>query len=279
MNDTKRLPANLRVDLRELSEADAALPSLEADPDPDAIQRRLHELRTDLSNELITPEEYAHRADQLHNSHIQTIRTLASLEAQVPHTTEPPEPPIEGIDLTDQAPGHMSPAHEEEYLLAMDVALADPNVYNPNNHDGRPLRVVPTQPVPTEKDLTVRNPDSVYNWLRKNQPQVFLQDKDPQHPENLSEKSAARPGNTGGRAGKRQSAVSGTPGPRTDHDDDDFIAESGTGKGRRGKGGDEDAAYRPKGGTSRPGKRKRDGEDTGAKGGRKKNRASGGTGN
>jgi hypothetical protein len=210
-------------------------------------------------------------------------RSLASLEGKVPHTFEIPDPPIEGIDLTETAPGYLDPAHEEEYLLALDLALADP-ANNSESPEDRPLRLNLTQPMPSEKELTIRNPDSVYNWLRKNQPQVFLQDKDAPHPENASEKGTARTGNASGRL-KRQSNV-GTPGPKTDHDDEDgFVPESGTGgKGRKGKGGGggggggggdgDDSAYRPKGGSSRPTKRKRDDGDAAPKGGRKKNRTS-----
>lgn len=279
INETTRLPAHLRFDLRELSESDSALPSLEADSDPEALQRKkLHELRIDMANGIITAEEFAHKSDQLHMLPAAIMnRTLSSLEAKVPHTTQAPDPAPEGVLLGEHAPGYMSPTHEEEYLLATDVALADPS-YDPNAHDGRPLRIPPTRPIPTEKDLTIQNPDSVYNWLRKNQPQVFLQDKDPSHPENASEKSTARTGNGPGR-GKRPSAVSATtPGPKGDQDGDDdsgFVPESGTGsKGRRGNK-DDDSAYRPKGGSSRPGKRKREDGDPVGKGGRKKNRQSG----
>lgn len=282
MNDAARLPANLRFDLRELSEIDAAIPALAVDPDPEVIQQKLQELRADLSNGIITAEEYARKADQLHTSKpIVTTRTLAALLAKVPHTTEFPNPVPDGLELGEHAPGYMSPSHEEEYLHATDVALADPSIYDPDSHDGRPLRITPAHPIPNEKDLTIRNPDSVYNWLRKHQPQVFLQDKDPQHPENMSEKSSARPGNAS-RGGKRQSAVAATtPGPKTDHElpDEDvgFIPETGTSgaKGKRG-GKEDDTAYRPKGGSSRPGKRKREEGDPVVKGGRKKNRVSGG---
>lgn len=282
LNETARLPSHLRFDLRELSEIDSAVPALEVDPDPEAVHQELQKLRTDLANGAITPEDYARRADQLHTSRpIVTNHTLASLESKVPHTTEAPVPPIDGIDLSEHAPGYMSPTHEEEYLLATDVALADVP-YDLNSTEIRPLRLTSTQALPSDKELTLRNPDSVYNWLRKHQPQVFLQDKDPQHPENLSEKSNARANNAGGRGGKRQSNIAGTPGPKTDHeaDEDGFIPETGTGnaKGRRGKGGGEDdSAYRPKGGSSRPSKRKREDGDTPAKG-RKKNRASTGVG-
>ncbi|KAF1950912.1 hypothetical protein CC80DRAFT_496437 [Byssothecium circinans] len=276
MNDTARLPAPLRVDLRSLAEIEAADPSLPTDPTPETVQQKLHDLREELASGAITAEDYARKAERLHSSQqVQPLRTLASLEEKVPHTTDVPEPPIDGIDLTEAAPGYMTPAHEEEYLLAIDLAIIDPS-YHPHARDGRPLRMLPTQAPPSEKDLTVRNPSSVYNWLRKNQPQVFLQDKDPQHPENVSEKSAARTGNAGGR-NKRPSATHGTPGPKTDHEDDDtgFVPE--TGKSRKSKGGDDDSAYRPKGGSSRPAnKRKREDGDSATKGSRKKNRASAG---
>lgn len=281
MNEAARLPATLRYDTRDLSEIDSTIPPLEVEADPEALQRKLQELRTDMVNGIITPEDFARKSDQLHRSRSAiTNRSLAALEAKVPHTTKIPDPPLEGILLGEQAPGYMTDAHEEEYLLAMDVALADPSLYDPTARDGRPLRINSVRPVPGEKELTLQNPDSVYNWLRKHQPQVFLQDKDPAHPENMSEKSSARPGN-GPNRGKRHSAVAGsTPGPKPDQEGDEemgFIPESGTAsaKGRRGKQED-DTAYRPKGGSSRPAKRKREEGDTPVgKGGRKKNRVSG----
>ncbi|KAF2468464.1 uncharacterized protein BDR25DRAFT_265126 [Lindgomyces ingoldianus] len=285
MNEATRLPAHLRFDLRHLSESDPAVSSREADADPDAVQRRIVDLREELVAGLITPEQFAQKVDQLHAAQpVIPKRTLASLEANTPYSTEVPVPAPEGIILGEHAPGYMSPVHEEEYLLAIDAVLENPAAYDPNAHDGRPLRIPPTHPIPNDKELSLRNPDSVYNWLRKNQPQVFLQDKDPHHPENLSEKSSARPGNVPGRGGKRPSAVStSTPGPKTEQDALDeeigFIPETGTGSTKRRRGGDkdDDPAYRPKGGASRPAKRKREDGDPVGKGGRKKaNRASGG---
>ncbi|KAF2258032.1 hypothetical protein CC78DRAFT_151545 [Lojkania enalia] len=280
LNETTRLPPNRRFDLRKPSEIDATAPSLEVDPEPEAVQRSIQALRIDMVNGIISPEEFGRKSEQLQNAQpLATRRQLVSLETRVPHTTEIPDPAPDGLLLGEHAPGYMSPAHEEEYLLATDAALADPTVYDPNAHDGRPLRITTSHVIPNEKELTYRNPDSVYNWLRKHQPQVFLQDKE-QHHENMSEKSSARPGNASGRGGKRASAVSAnTPGPKTDPEMDEemgFIPETGTGKGRRGKTED-DGAYRPKGGSSRPAKRKREDGDPLGKGGRKKNRASGGT--
>ncbi|KAF2706453.1 hypothetical protein K504DRAFT_386408 [Pleomassaria siparia CBS 279.74] len=280
MNDAARLPANFRFDLRLPSDTDAAVP----EPDPEILQQKLQELRTDLASGTITTEEYAQKSEQLHNPRpILSTRTLAVLLAKVPHTSEVPNPVPDGLELSEHAPGYMSPSHEEEYLHATDLALADPTMYDPNSHDGRPLRISSAHPIPNEKDLTIRNPDSVYNWLRKHQPQVFLQDKDAIHHENTSEKSSARPGNAS-RGGKRQSAVTATtPGPKIEHELPDeeqgFIPESGTAGGPKGKKGtkEDDGTYRPKGGSSRAGKRKREeGETPVPKGRGKKNRVSGG---
>jgi hypothetical protein len=287
INDTARIPSFLRYDLRSPSPSDTAIPSLET-PDPDAIQQRIQELRAELVAKAITPEEFAQKLDHLHSSEavLTKPRSLSTLAAAVPHTTEVPDPLPEGLMLGDNAPGYMSPNHEEEYLLAADAILGDP-AYDAAAADGRPLRIPPSQPLPTEKDLTLRNPDSVYNWLRKHAPQVFLQDKDVAHHENMSENSSARPGNApgGGRGGKKGGAAR-SPGAKTDQDVDEelgFVPETGTAP-TEGKGGrsrkikQEDEPYRPKGGSSRPGKRKReDGDDKPAgRGGRRRRGASGG---
>ncbi|KAF9741080.1 hypothetical protein PMIN06_008135 [Paraphaeosphaeria minitans] len=269
MNDSARLPARLRLDLREQADIDAK-PTIE---DPEVVQQRLNRLRTELADGIITADEYTRRAEALHNSQtIQLSRSLAGLGAKIPHSSEAPESPVEGLDLSDTAPGYMSPSHEEEYLALLDQAFADPNAF-----EARPIRIPSSHPPPTEKDLSVRNPDSVYSWLRKHQPQVFLQDKDPQHPENIPEKAAPK-ANAGAR-GKRQSAAAGTPGPKTDHEEDEgFDGEPGAlGKGaRKSKGGENDSAYRPKGGSSRAPKRKREEGEPAAKGNKRKRQSAAG---
>lgn len=165
----------------------------------------------------------------------------------------------------------MSPAHEEEYLQALDQLLEDP-AFDPANPHNRLLHLGPSQPPLSEKELTIRNPDSVYSWLRKNQPQVFLQDKDAPHHDNVSDKAAPKAASKKGR----QSNVggSGTPGPKDDHDADDSAAPEGKGKGKKAAADPDDTAYRPKGGSSRPAKRKREAGEGETKGSRKKNRPS-----
>lgn len=276
INEQTRAPARLRFNL---DPPGTVLPA-EAGPDPELIRQQLQDLRAAAADGIISPEEFTLQADRLHNSHAirQTLKSLASLEARVPHSTKADfaDQPVDGIDLTEHAPGYMSPAHEEEYLAALDQVLADPT-FDVTIQQGRPIRTAATHPPLSEKDLTVRNPDSVYNWLRKHQPQVFLQDKDAAHHENVSEKSAPNKGGASSRKSiKRESAIGGgTPGPRENDDEDSNFGEGG-GKGRRKTGGGEDdTAYRPKGGSSRPTKRKReDGDAPAPKGKSKKSRAS-----
>lgn len=286
MNDLQRLPNHLRYDLRSPSPSESVVPSLEADTetDPIVLQSALREARRDMIAGEISPEDYVRIEQNLTAKQLAIgPRALSKLAATIPHTTQPPAQ-LDDLQLGDHAPGYLSPNHEEEYLLAVDATLADASVYDPQSHDGRPIRLATHVPLPTDKELSLRNPDSVYNWLRKNQPQVFLQDKDPHHNENASEKSSARPGGAGhgGHRGKRPSnAVStSTPGPKTEQDalDDEisYAPEGGAaGSIKRGKNKD-DEPYRPKGGSSRPAKRKREEGETPAKGPRKKSRASGG---
>ena len=101
----------------------------------------------------------------------------------------------------------------------------------------------------TEKDreMALKNPVSVYNWLRKHQPQVFLQDN-----EAHSEKPSTRPVTS--RASKRASNVKQEPDL---YDEDGIAIEAGpTVRGKRKR--DDDGGYRPKGGNGRPVKRKKD---------------------
>lgn len=132
--------------------------------------------------------------------------------------------------------GYLTPEHETEYYLALDAKLGDEAAV-------AQLARVPDRPTfaERERDLSIRNPASVYNWLRRNQPQA-LQDN-----EVASEKSASRPANQ--RSSKR------TPAQRKDeemYDEDGEIQATPKNKRKR----EEDTGYRPKGGSSRSKKKK-----------------------
>ncbi|KGO37338.1 hypothetical protein PEX1_097830 [Penicillium expansum] len=133
--------------------------------------------------------------------------------------------------------GYFTPEHETEYYLALDAKLGDEAA-------ATQLARIPDRPTfaERERDLSMRNPASVYNWLRRNQPQT-LQDN-----EIASEKSASRPSNQ--RSSKR------APAQRKDEDmyDEDGAEAHPTPKNKRKR--EEDTGYRPKGGSSRSKKKK-----------------------
>lgn len=151
------------------------------------------------------------------------------------------------------------------------------------------------------RDFALRNPTSVYNWLRKHAPKTFLQDgeaaADKEKLENGNddhphEKGHARGGGRkggergGGRGGagttraKRLSAAhardrTAAAAESMEHLDDEIGLEAGhsgagggggaekaagAGKGKRKRAADNDLGYRPKGGSSRPLKKKRKSE-------------------
>lgn len=166
--------------------------------------------------------------------------------SRVPHTVPPPEGHQQPSDDLAFNLGFLTPEHETECYLAMDAKLGDESA-------ALQLSRAPEKPslAEREREAAMKNPVSVYNWLRKNQPQIFLQDN-----EIASEKSGSRPSNL--RSSKRVSAQ-----VRKDDDiyDDDGILMDvgpapGTSKSKRKR--DDDTGYRPKGGSSRPSRKKKD---------------------
>ena len=156
----------------------------------------------------------------------------------------------------------------------------------------------PTVPKDTARDFALRNPVSVYNWLRKNAPKTFLQDGEHQDGGAKEGKdhdgeggshggSGTGSGRRGGKAGgsseraprgsgvrssKRASAASRLAIAESfdDVDDEGYgtpggamtpVSTVGGGKGKRKRVVDDDPGYRPKGGSSRPAKKKKKASD------------------
>jgi len=172
--------------------------------------------------------------------------------SQIPHTTPITPDHQKGTNGAERKLGYFTPEHETEYYLALDAKLGD---------EAAALQLARIPHPPTfaerEREASIRNPASVYNWLRRNQPQV-LQDH-----EIASEKSASRPSNQ--RASKR------APAQRKEEDnhmlDDDGTEVEPTPKNKRKR--DEDTGYRPKGGSSRPKKKKEESTPTANRNGKK----------
>ncbi|KAK4142053.1 IEC3 subunit of the Ino80 complex, chromatin re-modelling-domain-containing protein [Dichotomopilus funicola] len=163
----------------------------------------------------------------------------------------------------------------------------------------------PTNPKDSHRDLAVRNPTSVYNWLRKHAPKTFLQDgehdtkdgsggKDDGDASHNGHGHGAGSGRRGGKGergsrggggsssarAKRTSRVAANTESFDDMDDEAGYSGGGGGggggretastpsaaggKGKRKRMVDDDPGYRPKGGSSRPTKKKRKSEGSGS---------------
>lgn len=144
-------------------------------------------------------------------------------------------------DLTGTG-GFLSGRQEEDYKISLDDFL-DNKTTNPRKHvlGGLGHRSA-EKSIEREREAQLRNPVSVYNWLRKNQPQVFLQDAD-------NDKAK------GSRTSKRASNKTAKTEPDM-YDEDGIALEPSAGRGKRKR--DDDGGYRPKGGHARPAKRRKD---------------------
>ena len=178
----------------------------------------------------------------------------------------------EEIDET-VAPSYFSLSQEEEYLRTLDAKLGlTPAI--PTDIPSLPLKPV-DRDREHYKDVQLRNPVSVYNWLKRNRPEIFLQEtSDTEDPPKKSAKSKPRgaivPGTnvveTTGKSSPKPAAQ-----PRASKraraetikqeeilDDDGNVIggvyeEPIAPKNKRKR---EDEPYRPKGGSSKKKKRK-----------------------
>ena len=183
--------------------------------------------------------------------------------------------PIELIpnDLTNDTPtSYLSPAHEDEYLSTLDAYL---DSAHPEN---QPLPPKPPKPTDREceRDVQLRNPMSVFNWLSHHRPKVFLDDdanhdrlaKAPRKPSPKAPSTTPAPVRS---HAKREKAGALLPKPEEELlDEDGFVVggslEEGGGSLRKRKRGQEDDAYRPKGGGSKKRKRASTKTSTGGSG-------------
>jgi hypothetical protein len=150
--------------------------------------------------------------------------------------------------------GLLSIKQEEQYLQGLDAFL-DGTAPNPRPHAMNSLGSrTGEKNSERERETQLKNPVSVYNWLRKHQPQVFLQDN-----ETSTDKT---PRATGSRSSARKSAQQkDIIKQEKDYDDEGFAADNApSSRGKRKR--DEDGGYRPKGGTSRGAKRRKETKET-----------------
>jgi hypothetical protein len=210
-----------------------------------AARLALNEAQKELQAGEITLDDFRRVEDSILRSEaFAPLKSLKDLE-QTLHTTLD-SLGLEGDD-EDVPTESLALADDETYLLNLDLLLGDPSATS--RHDiADPSNRFPEKSADRERDMALRNPVSVYNWLRKHQPQVFLQDN-----ETNSEKASGRGGNA--RGSKRTSTAAKH---EEDIVDEDGILIDRGSTSTRGKRKRDDEPYRPKGGSSRSTKRKRE---------------------
>ncbi|KAI4175772.1 MAG: hypothetical protein LQ343_001385 [Gyalolechia ehrenbergii] len=293
LNASDSVPAPLRYNLSP-TPSPSAVPSLEPDEplQPNSSRMNastaassLEQAHLMFSRGQISPARYQEIEAQLH-PYIHNPTPIASLFTQVPHTILQSVPLNTSLmDLSSENPTYLSSTHEDAYLHNLDAAIisssyTDQDVPLPiaPKKENHPLSVKDSH-----KDLSIRNPVSAYNWLRKHKPDLFASMQ-------LSDLGLAEPGqerkpkpspkpNTPhpkGGNGKRErpSGAVLKSEPEMLDDEGNLIGGGleGAGASAVGKGGKrkrgEDEPYRPKGGSSRTTKRKRAGTGGGGRGGR-----------
>ncbi|KAI1826096.1 hypothetical protein F4861DRAFT_133953 [Xylaria intraflava] len=166
---------------------------------------------------------------------------------------------LESTDPVSHPTSFITPDELDEYLNELDIRIGLKPKHTLAPSIG--TNSASSQPV----NFALRNPTSVYNWLRRHAPKTFLQDleKDKDKDKDDREKDDGRKRKSGVPR-KRQSTTS-----RKDKEREKEVADSmdwddemgyeasaaGTLKGKRKR--DEDPGYRPKGGSSRPTKKRK----------------------
>ncbi|KAN0108549.1 IEC3 subunit of the Ino80 complex, chromatin re-modelling domain containing protein [Hyaloscypha variabilis] len=244
VNESAQIPVDKRIDLTTDIPALSPIPPLVSNDDlENAAELQTPEGQA-LYNEIRTMiSEKASSSDAS-----KPLKSLAALMAATPHlSASHPNLPSETMTSLEPEEGQKAPLayltadQLEDYLYDIDASLG----------------IVPPLAPPNQTpqhDLTFGNFHSPYNWLRRNVPQIFLQDGE------SSEKSHGKPGALRG-AGKRASI----PAP-SKPDALEFVEEDGIGydaalggpvhtKGKR-KREEDDGGYHPSKGSRGTGESK-----------------------
>ncbi|KAJ5726437.1 uncharacterized protein N7483_007794 [Penicillium malachiteum] len=242
-NESIHVPSSLRYDLN-LPDDPPPLHAAEQEITPlvndETLARTaLKEAKSGLASGSLSPSAYRQVEESIKRNKAFAPGIKYSDLLKIQHSgMKAPGNGSKEADALDHKLGYMTPEHEADFYLALDAKLGD---------EAAETRLARMPNPPTfaerEKEASMRNPASVFNWLRRNQPHTL------QEHEATSDKSA-RPANS--RSSKR------APAPRKEEDtiDEDGAEVEPTPKGKRKR--DDDTGYRPKGGSSRSKKKKED---------------------
>ena len=247
INNSAQIPVDKRIDLSAETAALNPIPPLVSSEDLATAAELSSPEGQALHSEIrIMVEERVAAKNQSKAS-----KSLAHLMKTTPHLSVktpnlPPEllAPLK-IEEGQPAPlSYLTPSQIDDYLYDLDASIGA----------ARPLP--PTFPSHSQHDLALGNPNSVYHWLRRNEPKIFLQDGEG------SEKSSGKPGALRG-AGKRASIPAPSKADALEIVEEDGIGydttlsqSAATTKGKR-KRDEDDGGYHPKSGRVDEGKVKK----------------------
>ena len=243
VNESKRIPQHLHYSLAT-PPPKSDIPDLQADgarQRADA-ERVLELFRKQLESGEILEHDYEILVAELKNTLRKAgpVLSLPNLERTVSHTSKDlldenllPE------DIRDEEfSTYLDAAHEDTYLAALDATL-----------DGVQPAVEAQPPKPMLSEITLKNPVSIYNWLRVHKPDVFVQEGGAEKGGQEEKETKANASSIAGI--KREGRSIKRPSVAELLDDDGNVigglADNAASKPKRKR---EDDAYRPKGGGS-----------------------------
>lgn len=302
VNNSAQIPPEKRIDLSHdvPSDDDALCLDIDLPSTPPADPKPAHSFRELLQE--VPHYKFASAAER-------SPELLADLEAG----RDSPADPAQG---QSHPPSFLTADDIDNYIWEIDAYLrADEFVRSRGgNTESTPLptlaplahaeRAAAANPKDAQRDFALRNPTSVYNWLRKHAPKTFLQDGEHDnkdgagggkengggddshgghgHGPGSGRRGKGERGSRGGAGGARSKrasaahsrsvAAAAAEGVEDVDDESGYgggggraatpstVGGGGGGKGKRKRVVDDDPGYRPKGGSSRPTKKKRKSE-------------------
>lgn len=249
LNDSPEVPGSLRYDLKGTGYEGERKPERHQDVHAAHEALRLGRYRVQKGDQSVDDYEES-KKDLIRAVEFAPAKSYAKLAQTC--SIEPVSYDITVDPSIPTGAGYLTLRQEEQYLQSIDSFMSGKNS-NPRVHAINSLGSrTAERTADRERETQLKNPVSVYNWLRKHQPQVFLQDH-----ETSNEKGSKV---SGSRSSKR-TAVKDAKQEQDYYDEDGIALEySSTSRGKRKR--NDDGAFRPKGGKSgHPPKRRK--EDSG----------------
>ena len=252
LNSCPQVPRRLRYDIRPKHLASATKTEHQEIYDAKKGHLRMRKARYQLQTGEMTAMQYQDVKDEiLESPYFAPEESYADLTQFATNTaTHSGE---EKDTINHSMVPYLSSRQEDQYRQSIDAYLNE-ETGHPRAHATLSSGASSSdKAAQREREMQLRNPVSVYNWLRKNKPSVFLQD---------NESAADKPARTTGsrsskRNANRDSIVKQEP---ELYDEDGIAVDAPSGRGKRKR--ENDSGYRPKGGNARPTKRKK--EDNGS---------------